>query len=353
MLPKQRRQSVVHAPLTLLSLLALFCALIASGAEAPANLRNPTELHQAISRGDRAAWKRLLQEGADVNVRNADGNTPLHLAALHNQVDAVRALLDRGADANATNTAMATPLSYGTGNLVIVRALLAHHANPNVVSTIGLTPLLSAVAHGDSFDVVQLLVGAGANIACHPKEPRRTDSRHRHQCGDPRTVAYLLRHGARVGQTNDGMSPLEMAAEWGDLHTVKALVSAGADVNYSFDLPGPALNGALWGEQREIAFYLLNHGADLHLPSNVGHRTPPMVWAGFGQFDDPTIAQQMISKGMDVNAANEAGETALYYALKAGPDTKLVKYLRSIGAEAPASASRKKAIPSRTRSRSR
>jgi len=44
--------------------------------------------------------------------------------------------------------------------------------------------------------------------------------------------------------------------------------------------------------------------------------------------------------------ADEAGGTALHYALKAGPDTDLVKYLRSVGARTPAGGSRQKPIPS-------
>jgi ankyrin repeat protein len=108
-----------------------------------------------------------------VDIRDDQGNTPLHVAARRGDVTAVRELLERGADANATNNAKATPLLYGTGNDAIVRALLEHHA-----STEAMTPLMSAVWHGESFALVRRLVEAGANIRAtrkdkgEPKKPR-------------------------------------------------------------------------------------------------------------------------------------------------------------------------------------
>ena len=37
-----------------------------------------TELHEAVSRGDVKATKRLLEAGMDPNARNVAGETPLH-----------------------------------------------------------------------------------------------------------------------------------------------------------------------------------------------------------------------------------------------------------------------------------
>src|SRR5882724_9716667 len=68
------------------------------------------------------------QPNAEVNVRDAVGNTSLHRAALLGDADAVETLLALGADAGATNHAGSTPLHYGTGNERIVVALLAHGA---------------------------------------------------------------------------------------------------------------------------------------------------------------------------------------------------------------------------------
>ena len=57
------------------------------------------------------------------------------------------------------------------------------------------------------------------------------------------------------------------------------------------------------------------------------------------------LARLLVAKGADVNLANDAGETALSYALRRGPDTALVRYLREIGAKAPVV--RARALPQR------
>ncbi len=147
------------------SLLCLLATtLLVRGAAPSGPQAARTELHLAIDRGDRAAWNRLLREGADVTARDADGNTPLHLATLHGSGDCVRALLDRGADANATNNVAATPLIYGITDPDIVQALLKQRADPNAKTALGMTPLLSAVSRGQSYEVVRLLVEAGADV---------------------------------------------------------------------------------------------------------------------------------------------------------------------------------------------
>ena len=56
-----------------------------------------------------------------------------------------------------------------------------------------------------------------------------------------------------------------------------------------------------------------------------------MVWAGFSQTGDPTMAKKLVAKGLDVNTRNADGESALFYALKTGEDTELTRFLRSVG----------------------
>ena len=51
----------------------------------------------------------LLFYGADMNARNASGNTPLHVCAVNNQDSAARMLLFRGADKECLNFAGQTP----------------------------------------------------------------------------------------------------------------------------------------------------------------------------------------------------------------------------------------------------
>ncbi|MCF7765596.1 MAG: ankyrin repeat domain-containing protein [Verrucomicrobia bacterium] len=342
--------SVSHYLRLLPVLVALPWALLADSAT-PADPHGPaTELHRAIQRGDQTAWRRLIREGADVMALDASGNMPIHLAAQRGGVDCVLALLDHGADANATNHLAETPLILGAADVEVVRALLEHDANPNAVCTKGRTPLFSAARGRQSFEAVSLLIKAGARVELPAQGRMWNPLMAAIRIGNPRTIDLLIAEGATLEAVNNGYSPLLEAAIDGDLRTVKRLVEAGADLDYSYeaiDPAGSALNSAMWAGQQEVAAYLIDQGADLHKASTMGSKTPPMVWAGYGQFGDPTLARKMIAKGLDVNTTNAVGETALFYALKTGPDTELVRYLRSVGAKEPEDNERKKVLPSR------
>ena len=54
----------------------------------------------------------LLKNGADVNAKNKDGDTPLHHAARNSNYNTVEVLLKNGADVNAKNKNGDTPLHW-------------------------------------------------------------------------------------------------------------------------------------------------------------------------------------------------------------------------------------------------
>ncbi|OQR73159.1 hypothetical protein BIW11_09915, partial [Tropilaelaps mercedesae] len=67
------------------------------------------EVHQACKHGLVKHLDQLLYYGADINARNASGNTPLHVCAVNDQEDCLKCLLKRGADTQALNYANQTP----------------------------------------------------------------------------------------------------------------------------------------------------------------------------------------------------------------------------------------------------
>ena len=73
------------------------------------SLQGWQEVHQACRNGLVAHLEQLLYYGAELNARNASGNTPLHVCAVNNQESCARTLLFRGADKNALNFAGQTP----------------------------------------------------------------------------------------------------------------------------------------------------------------------------------------------------------------------------------------------------
>ena len=70
-----------------------------------------TALHFAASRGADDLVHLLLQQGADPNAQDCNGNTPLHLAACTNFIRVVTILLRFGADVKKVDAGGKTPLN--------------------------------------------------------------------------------------------------------------------------------------------------------------------------------------------------------------------------------------------------
>ncbi len=90
----------------------------------------------------------LLFYGADLNSRNASGNTPLHVCALNNAESCTRKLLFRGADKEALNYAGQTPHQAAViaGNLELAEIIREHRpesVGESVVADFILFALLS------------------------------------------------------------------------------------------------------------------------------------------------------------------------------------------------------------------
>ncbi|XP_060530201.1 SH3 and multiple ankyrin repeat domains protein 3 isoform X2 [Cylas formicarius] len=83
------------------------------------------EVHQACKIGLLAHLEHLLFYGADMNARNASGNTPLHVCAVNGQESCARQLLFRGADKHALNYANQTPCQVAViaGNMELAEII--------------------------------------------------------------------------------------------------------------------------------------------------------------------------------------------------------------------------------------
>lgn len=115
-----------------------------------------TPLHHAVSDGDLARVKELLECGTDPNSRDDDGWRPLHFAALRGIPDLIVLLLDAGATVDPCDEHGNTPLwravfeSRGKGE--VIKLLRAAGANPHTQNKRGISPVLLARTIA-SFDV--------------------------------------------------------------------------------------------------------------------------------------------------------------------------------------------------------
>jgi len=103
---------------------------------------NITTLNLAVANDRPDIAKSLLENGANVNERNATGFTPLHLAIVRNNPDMVSLLVDNGANVNEEQRFGDTPLHLANRkNPVISKLLLAKGADMNSTNRFGDTPL--------------------------------------------------------------------------------------------------------------------------------------------------------------------------------------------------------------------
>src|SRR5579871_1803735 len=136
----------------LLLLTAWFLAMLMGQLSRPAHADTPQDqrnatLLDAASRGDIATVKLLLSQGADINTRTEDGNTPLVLAVSQGAEypKLVNLLLKKGADVHARNNKGETPLmnavSWGSGHPISAKLLLDHGADATAKDNAGYTAL--------------------------------------------------------------------------------------------------------------------------------------------------------------------------------------------------------------------
>ncbi len=95
------------------------------------NARGDTALHRAVETGLRRLVEALLARGADVHARTTNGESALHLAALHPEPAFADLLLAAGADPRARNADGESPLHWAalSGHIVVAQRLLVRGAD--------------------------------------------------------------------------------------------------------------------------------------------------------------------------------------------------------------------------------
>lgn len=201
----------------------------AAGAASP-----DTSLLTAAGDGDVARVKQLLERGAALETRDAQGNTPLLRATQGNHVEAARALIEAGANVNAQNAIhdSAYLLAGARGYREVLALTLAHGADLKSTNRYGGTALIPACERGH-VEVVDMLLRAGVDPD-HVNNLGWTglleavilgDGGARHQA----IVKRLIEAGADVNLADGkGVTPLRHARERGQAEVARLLEAAGA-----------------------------------------------------------------------------------------------------------------------------
>jgi uncharacterized protein len=365
---------------------ALIGILLDAGADANApDPAGDTPLMSATRVGRADAVTLLLDRGATVDATDATyQQTALMVAIRANHPDLVKLLIARGASVNARTRVGRAPAwvlpnsqaGFGHG-IGIVRGGSPDRGR-RAPTPGGMTPLLYASRDG-RLDIVRMLLDAGAEIDrrdANDITPLIATITNNH----PDVARYLIERGADIKAVDwYGRTPLWAAVETRNMDVdnatfensidrapflplIQMLLERGADPNartkevppvrndflrvtaslswVDFTGQTPFITAALAGDVTVMKL-LLKHGADPNLTTFAG-TTALMAAAGVNwQFDqtyDEGQAALMeavklcVELGLDINAINSMGLTAMHGAANRGSDD-IIKYLASLGAK--------------------
>ena len=167
---------------------------------AAVSAQSPSPVADAARKGNAAAVKALLKQGADANAPQADGMTALHWAADRGDLAIADTLIYAGAStAGITRLGAYTPLHLAarSGSGPVVKALLKAGAGASTLTASGATPLHLAAASGNAESVTALL-DAKADINARESESNQTPLIFAVAQGHTDVMKVLLKRGADV-----------------------------------------------------------------------------------------------------------------------------------------------------------
>ena len=304
--------------------------LLADGADVNAAQGDGmTALHWAAERGDPDLARMLLHAGAAVEpVTRIGSYTPLHVAARSGSAAVATLLLDAGAGPATTAGAGTTPLhlAAAAGSAELVAALTERGADPNARESVwAQTPLIFAAA-ANRADAVRALLAAGADPAVASRvEDLQTISALDRLAGQRRNAAVAALTGGNRAAT---ATEFQTAVRASRAVYEEGLPEPDEDEDEEEDGGRPARRPSITGKggltallhaarqgHAEAAEALLDGGADIDRASLSDGTTPLLMATINGQFD---LALKFIERGADPGIASTLnGVTPLWAAVNA------------------------------------
>jgi ankyrin repeat protein len=296
----------------------------------------------AITRGDLAAARAALAQGADPNAAWSPGTSLLGAAAREGHAELVRLLLQHGAVPHGRPDDPEPPLATAAalGERAVVAVLLAGGAEPSRSDRHGIPALFRALSGPDPALVFDLLaVDQALSPLCRAVVNGDLDGVHAAlrsdsgvpgiapgalqalhwagMAGESAALGMLLAHGADPNARGPrGWTPLMLAAWRGAPDAVAELVRHEAAVELTDDTSWAALHHAATGAACKIdaagtTQQLLAAGALATVRTSYGY-TPLHLAA------DGVVVELLLAAGADREARDDQGNTPLIVAAEYG-----------------------------------
>lgn len=219
----------------LLSLLLAFNFFIAAAnAEIVSEDIDDAYVQKILDSGDTSALQKLIDEGLDVNSRDAQGNTMLfYLLTHYADFDMAKTLIKAGADVNLPSNNGLTPLLVATALAGELQKQKISAEPENVAQEIKNANLKEQTEFlmARSQKLLQLLLDSGADV--NQETPRGTPLMSAATSELNLSIAEtLIKAGAKINQTDRfGRTALFYAAAFGCDSMTTFLLKSGADIN--------------------------------------------------------------------------------------------------------------------------
>jgi ankyrin repeat protein len=297
-----------------------------------------TPLLYAAREGCLDCARRLVEEGADVDLADPDGVTPVMMALMNRRFDTAAFLVGAGAEVNRWDWWGRTPLYHAVDmnrmptsgrrefptldeatGLDVAHMLLDRGADPNIrlklipperamvadrvaddhVVNVGTTALTRA-AYGADVDMVRLLLEHGADATI----------RSGYDVSAVFAAAAVGGARGRAKTEDDIIACLEL------------LVPAGADLSWTDDTGRTPMHMASRTNRGRVVRWLHAHGGDLYARDDegrtpMGYATGEADWIAFGTSDVVGVLPEMVAVLEDLIAA-DGGAPRAEPALQAG-----------------------------------
>ena len=280
----------------------------------------------AVFNNDEKKARRLILQGANVNITSLDGVSLISVAMAQGNIGIVKAVLETPQlkEIRQKNEEEALILAARYGQKDFLMELIKKGVDVNAENTYNETALFEAI-RGKNKEIAEILIkhGADVNVSSLAEDTPLSTAVRAH----PEIVNALLDEGANINEPNsDGVTPVLEAVRSNNLDLVKRMIDRGANIRATDEAGSNALH-YITEDNPELAKFLIEKG--LHMDARGDFGETPLMHAMIA--GAPKVARMLVENGADVTIVDNRLRTPLHLANMM--DVEMMRLLIENGAD--------------------